>query len=116
MTSLDFLKALSVLGCLILLTKRKLNIRTPCGTSLTVITMKIPFLSSLLISLRHKSVNGASCTRTDISACGDCLADISAELVDVPAELADIPAELADAPAELVDAPAELADMPAELR
>ena len=85
--SLNFLKALSVLECLILLIKCKLNIWTPCRTSLSVITVKILFLSSLLISLRCESVNGAFCTRTDISACGDCLADMPAELVDMPIEV-----------------------------
>ena len=71
-------------------------------------TTKIPFLSSLLISLRYKSINGVSCTRTDISACGDCLADMPAELINIPAELADIPAELINIPAELADIPAEV--------
>ena len=80
----------------------------PCGTSLSITTAKMPFLSSLLISLRRESVNGVSCTRTDISACGDCLADISAELADMPAGLADMPAGLADMPAEFVDMPAEV--------
>jgi hypothetical protein len=80
MTSLDFSKALLVLGYLILLTKRELNIRTPYGTSLSVITAKTPFLSSPLISLRRKSVKGVSCTRTDISVGGDCLADIPTEV------------------------------------
>ena len=74
--SLNFLKALLVLGCLILSTKRELNIQTPYGISLSVITVKTPFLSSLLISLRRKSVNRASYTRTNIFACGDCLVDI----------------------------------------
>ena len=81
---------------------------TPCGTSLSIMTTKTPFSSSLLISLRHKSMNGVSCTRTNISACGDCL-------VDMPAELVDIPVELVDVPVELVDMPVELADMPAEV-
>ena len=78
--SLDFLKALLVLKYLILLIKCKLNIQTPCGTSLSVITAKTPFLSSPLISLRYKSIKGVSCTRTDISAGGDCLMDIPAEV------------------------------------
>jgi len=60
--------------------KRKLNIQTPYGTSFSVITVKTPFLSSPLISLRRKSVKGVSYTRTDISAGGDCLADIPAEV------------------------------------
>ena len=78
--SLNFLKALLVLGCLILLIKRKLNIRTPYGTSLSVITVKTPFLSSPLISLRYKSVKGVSYTKTNISIGGDYLADIPAEV------------------------------------
>jgi len=63
-----------------LLIKHKLNIRTPCGMSLSIITAKIPFLSSPLISLRRKSVNGVSCTRTNISVGGDCLAVIPIEV------------------------------------
>ena len=47
---------------------------------LSVITVKTPFLSSLLISLRCKSVKGVSCTRTDIFVGGDCLVDIPAEV------------------------------------
>ena len=94
MTSLDFLKALLVLGCLILLIKCKLNIQMPYGMSLSIITIKIFFLSSLLISLRCKSINRASCTRIDISAYRDCLVDILAELADMPVELMDMPAEV----------------------
>ena len=71
-------------------------------------TIKTPFLSSLLISLRCESVNGVSCTRTDISACGDCLADIPAELADIPIELVDIPMELINMPMELMDMPIEV--------
>jgi len=48
--------------------------------SLSIITAKTPFLSSLLISLRYKSIKGVSCTRTDISTGRDCLADIPAEV------------------------------------
>ena len=51
--------------------------------------------------MRHKSVNGVSYTRTNISACGDCLIDIPVELIDVPVEFVDAPVELADMPAEL---------------
>ena len=80
----------------------------PYGTSFSVITAKTPFLSSLLISLCCDSVNGVSCTRTDISACGDCLADMPAELVDMPVELADMPVELAGMPVGLADMPAEV--------
>ena len=81
----------------------------------SAMTIKTLFLSSLVISLRCESVNGVSCTRTDISACGDCLADMPAELADIPAELTDVPAELADIPVELADIPAELVDMPTEV-
>ena len=78
--SLDFLKALLVLGYLILLIKCELNIRTPYRISLFIITVKTPFLSSLLISLYCKSVKGVFCTRTNISAGGDCLMDIPMEV------------------------------------
>ena len=78
--SLNILKALLVLGCLISLIKRKLKIQTPCGTSLSIITVKTPFLSSLLISLCYKSIKGVSYTRTNISIGGDCLMDIPAEV------------------------------------
>ena len=84
--------------------------------SFSIITAKIPFLSSLLISLCCDFINGVSCTRTDISVCGDCLIDIPAELADMPIELVDMPAELADMPVELTDMPVGLADMPAEVR
>ena len=80
MTSLNFLKALLVLGRLILLIKYKLNIQTPYRTSLSIITTKMPFLSSPLISLRRESVKGVSCIRTDISVGRSCLADIPAEV------------------------------------
>ena len=62
--------------------------------SLSIITTKTPFLSSPLISLCHESVNGAFCTRTDISACGDCLVNIPVELVNMPVEFIDMPVEL----------------------
>ena len=78
--SLNFLKALSVPRCLISLIKHKLNIRTLCGISLSIITAKIPFLSSPLISLRYKSVKGVSYTRTNISIDRDCFADIPTEV------------------------------------
>ena len=73
----NFLKALLVLGCLISLIKRKLNIQTPYRTSLSIITTKTPFLSSLLISLHHKSVKGVFCTRTNISTGGGYFINIS---------------------------------------
>ena len=43
-------------------------------------TAKMPFLSSLLISLHYKSVKGVSYTRTNISAGGGCLTDMSVEI------------------------------------
>ena len=42
----------------------------------SIITIKMPFLSSLLIFLYYKSVKGVFYTKTNISAGGDCLADI----------------------------------------
>jgi hypothetical protein len=44
----------------------------PYGMSLSIMTIKMPFLSSLLISLHHESVNGVSYTRTNISIGGSC--------------------------------------------
>jgi len=67
MTSLNFLKALLVLRCLILLINHELNIRTPYRMSLSVTIIKTPFSSSLLISLRRKSIKGVSYIRTNIS-------------------------------------------------
>ena len=78
--SLNFLKTLLVLGYLILLIKRKLKIQTPYRISFSIITAKMPFLSSLLISLYYKFVKGVSYTRTDISAGGGYLIDISVEV------------------------------------
>ena len=48
--------------------------------SLSVITIKIPFLSSLLISLYYKSVKGVFYIKTNISTGGDCLVDIPTEV------------------------------------
>ena len=48
--------------------------------SLSIITAKMPFLSSLLISLYYKSVKGVFYTRTNISIGGDCFADIPMEV------------------------------------
>jgi hypothetical protein len=52
----------------------------PCGISLSIITIKMPFLSSLLISLHYKSVKGVSYTKTDISAGGDYLINMPMEV------------------------------------
>ena len=52
--------------------------------SLSIITTKTPFLSSLLISLHCKSVKGVSYTRTNIFIGGGCLTDIS---IDVSIEV-----------------------------
>jgi len=48
--------------------------------SLSIIIIKIPFLSSPLISLRHKSIKGVSYTRTNISAGGDYFMDVPIEV------------------------------------
>ena len=52
----------------------------PYRISLSVTTIKTPFLNSLLISLHYKSVKGVSCTRTNISTGGDCLINIPADI------------------------------------
>ena len=62
--------------------------------SLFITTAKMPFSSSLLISLRRESVKGVSCTRTDIFAYGDCLIDMPVGLADIPVELVDMPVEV----------------------
>jgi hypothetical protein len=102
MTSLDFLKALSVLRYLILLIKRELNIQMPYKISLSAIIIKISFLSSLLISLHHESVNGGSCTKTNISIYRDCLTGILVGLTDIPIELIGILVEFTDMPIEVI--------------
>ena len=61
--------------------------RTPCGTSLSTITIKIPFSSSPLIFLRYKSINRVSYTRTNISIYGDCLIDIPIEFIGISIEV-----------------------------
>ena len=43
--------------------------------SLFIITVKTPFLSSLLISLYYKSIKGVSYTKTNISISGSCFTD-----------------------------------------
>ena len=48
--------------------------------SFSVITVKTPFLSSVLISLYYKSVKGVSYIRTDIFAGGNCLVDMPIEV------------------------------------
>ena len=52
----------------------------PYKISLFIITTKILFLSSLLISLHYKSVKGVFYTKTNISIGGDCLVDILIEV------------------------------------
>ena len=66
-----------------------------------VITTKTPFSSSPLISLYHESINGVSCTKTNISVYRDCLIDMPAELADVPTKLIDIPTKFANMPTEV---------------
>ena len=60
----------------------------------SIITIKMPFLNSLLISLYYKSINRTSYTRINISTCRDYLVDIPAKLADMPAELVDMPVEV----------------------
>ena len=79
-----------------------MNIQTPYKISLSAITTKIPFLSSLLISLCRESVNGGFCTKTNIFACGDCLTDMPVGLIDIFIKLISIPVELADMPVEVI--------------
>ena len=52
----------------------------PYRISLSVTNAKIPFLSSLLISLYYKSITGVFYTRTNISIGGDYFADIPIEV------------------------------------
>jgi hypothetical protein len=52
----------------------------PYRISLFITTIKMPFLSSPLISLCCESVKGVFYTRTDISTGGDCLVDMPAEV------------------------------------
>ena len=52
----------------------------PYKISFSIITVKTPFLNSLLSSLYYKSVKGVSYTKTDISTDRDCLADIPVEV------------------------------------
>jgi hypothetical protein len=51
-----------------------------CGMSLSIITAKILFLSSPLISLCCEFVKGFSYTKTDISVGGNCLTDVPVEV------------------------------------
>ena len=71
-------------------------------------TVKTPFLSSLLIFLCRESVNGTSYTRTNMSIGGGYLTDIPIELADMPVELTDMPIELADMSIELAGVFAEV--------
>ena len=52
----------------------------PYRISLFITTIKTPFLSSLLISLRYKSIKGVSYTRTNISTEGSYFIDITIEV------------------------------------
>jgi hypothetical protein len=80
MTSLDFSKALLVLGCLISSTNHELNIQTPYGMSFSIMAAKTPFLSSPLISLYHESIKGVSYIRTNISIGGSYFSGTSIEV------------------------------------
>ena len=70
--------------------------------SLSTMTTKTRFLNSPLISLRCESVNGGSCTRTNIFTCKDCLVDIFVGLADIFIELTGMPIEFADMPAKVI--------------
>ena len=48
--------------------------------SFFIITVKTPFLNSLLISLFYKSIKGVFYTRTDISVGEGCFMDIFMEV------------------------------------
>ena len=48
----------------------------PYGISLSIITIKTPFLNSLLISLYYKSVKEVFYTKTNISTGRYCFIDI----------------------------------------
>ena len=52
----------------------------PYKISFSIITVKIPFLSNLLISLYYKPVKGVFYTRTNIFTSGDYFVDISMEI------------------------------------
>ena len=52
----------------------------PYRISLSVITIKTPFLSNLLISLYYKFIKGVSYTRTNISIGRDYFIDIPTEV------------------------------------
>ena len=52
-----------------------------------ITTVKMPFLSSPLISLYYKSVKGVSYTRTNISIYRDCLVNIPIELIGMSIEV-----------------------------
>ena len=52
----------------------------PYKMSFFITTAKMPFLSSLLISLHYKSIKGVSYIKTNISIGGGCLTDIPIEV------------------------------------
>ena len=52
----------------------------PYKMSFFIIITKMPFLSSLLISLYYKSVKGFFYTKTNISIGGDCFVDMPVEV------------------------------------
>ena len=52
----------------------------PYKISFSIITVKTPFLSSLLIFLHYKSIKGVFYIKTNIFIGGGCLADISTEI------------------------------------
>ena len=52
----------------------------PYKTSFSIITVKIPFLNGLLISLHYKSIKEVFCVRTDISTGRGYFIDIPIEV------------------------------------
>ena len=57
-----------------------MNIQTPYRISFSIITIKIPFLNSLLISLRYKSIKGIFCTKNNIFTGGGYFIDMPIEV------------------------------------
>ena len=52
----------------------------PYKMSFFITTAKMPFLSSLLISLHYKFIKGVSYTKTNIFVNGGCLIDIPIDI------------------------------------
>ena len=70
--------------------------------SLSVMTIKTPFLNSPLISLRCEFVNKASYIKTNIFINKNCFADMPIKLINIPIKLANILIKLTDIPAKII--------------